>query len=231
MSVQAASTSFFQTWINALTKPNERTYSEMAASPNAKAMTAYIWVFICVLVEGFFALLVQSTFMREMMIRQGLVGRLPAEGLGTRLITLVCGAPIGALITVVIFAIFTALMHWIAKMFGGRGTFDQLAYAFGAIVAPYFLISTVFVLLAAIPVVGLCFGILNLVFFIYVLVLNIIAAKGIEQVGWGGAVGAVLIPFAAVFLICCCLLVVISALTGAALGNIFSTLNQSLPGY
>ena len=41
-----APTSFVQMWINALTKPSEHTYAEIAASPNAKATTAFLWVVI-----------------------------------------------------------------------------------------------------------------------------------------------------------------------------------------
>jgi len=52
--------------------------------------------------------------------------------------------------SVVLFAIGVALIQWIAKMFGGRGTFEQLAYTFGAIQAPFYLISAVFALLGAI---------------------------------------------------------------------------------
>ena len=44
-------------------------------------------------------------------------------------------------------------------MFRGKGTNDQLTYSFGAITAPFYLISTVFVLLGAIPYVGFCFRI------------------------------------------------------------------------
>jgi hypothetical protein len=226
--MSAGSTSFFQTWINALTKPNEQTFAEMAASPNAKSTTAFIWVFICALIEFFFSFLVQGAVLQPMLEKYGLGQNLPGGGLGSIVIRLICGAPIAAVITIVFFAIFVAIVQWIAKMFGGRGTFDQLAYAFGAIFAPTYLISTIFVLLGAIPLVGTCFGIISLLFGIYIIALQIIAVKGVNQVGWGGAVGAVLIPFAVVILVCCCLFAIIFSVAGATLGNIFSTINQSL---
>ena len=46
MPSSGGSKSFFQVWIDALTKPNENTFAEIASSPNAKATTAYIWVFV-----------------------------------------------------------------------------------------------------------------------------------------------------------------------------------------
>ncbi len=220
--------SFIQTWINAVTKPGEQTYAEMAASPRAKATTAYLWVFVTALIELFFVFLVQGAAMRQVLEQRGLGQNLPAGGLGIGLITLICGAPIGAVISVIFFAIGAALVQWVAKMFGGRGTFDQLAYTFGAIAAPFYLVSTVFALLGAIPFVGFCFRILISLLGLYILFLEITAVKGVNQFGWGQAAGSVLIPGAALLLICCCVVGAGLALSGAALGNIFNSINQSL---
>ena len=88
--------------------------------------------------------------------------------------------------------------------------------------------QNVFVLLSAIPVVGLCFRIVIGLVGIYILVLEIMAVKGVNAFGWGPAVGAVLIPVAAILLICCCAAAIVGALTGAAIGNIFSSINSSL---
>ncbi len=224
----AGSTSFFQTWIDALTKPNEQTYAGIAASPKAKATTAYVWVFVCSLLASFVSLLVEGGTLRHQLSQAGVGAEQLRGGAGGIAITLLCGAPIAAFIGTVLFAIFTALIQWIAKMFGGRGTNDQLAYAIAAIAAPYSLVSSVFVLLSAIPVVGLCFRIIIGLAGIYVLVLQIMAVKGVNAFGWGPAVGAVLIPFAAILLVCCCAAVIVGALTGAAVGNIFSSINSSL---
>jgi hypothetical protein len=225
------SSSFFQTWINALTKPSEQTYAEMAVSPNAKATTAYLWVFVAVLVEFFFASLVQGATVRQVLQQQGLTENLPTSGLSVALITAICGAPILAVVSVIFFALGTALIQWIAKLFGGTGTFDQMTYAFGAIAAPYGLVSAVFALLGAIPFVGFCFRIVIGLAGIYVLVLNIIAVKGVNRFGWGQAVGSVLIPWAALFAVCCCAILAASAVLGPTIGNIFSEINRSLTGY
>lgn len=226
--VPGGSTSIVQTWVNALTKPSEQTFAEMAASPQAKASTAYLWVFIGTLVQFFAAALVQGTLLREVLRQQGLAENVPVRGLGMTLLSALCGAPIMAVISVIFFAIMVALIQWLAKMFGGRGTFDQLAYAFGAIVVPLSLISAVLTLLGAIPFIGFCFGLLGLLAGLYALVLQIMAAKGVHQFGWGPAAGSVLIPPLAVATLCCCAILVAGTLMGAALGNVLSTLNQSL---
>jgi Yip1 domain len=224
------SKSFFQVWLDALTKPNEQTFADMASSPNAKAMTAYIWVFVTSLIELFFSFLINGAVLRRTLEQQGVAGSLPGGGVGIALIGAVCGGPIFAVVVTIFFAIIAALIQWIAKMFGGKGTNDQLTYCFGAIAAPFYLISTVFVLLGAIPFVGLCFRIILGLAGLYILVLEIMAVKGVNQFGWGQAIGSVLIPIAALFLVCCCLVGGISMAAGAGLKGLFQQLQQSGAG-
>jgi len=230
MPSSGGSKSFLQVWIDALTKPNENTFAEIASSPNAKAMTAYLWVFVGALVQLFFTFLVQGAVMRRMLVQQGLGGNLPGGGVGVTLIGAFCGGPIFAVISVVFFAIGTAIIQWIAKMFGGRGTFDQLAYAFAAISAPFSIVSAVFILLSAIPFVGFCFRIVLGLAGLYVLVLEIMAVKGVNQFGWGQAIGSVLIPGLVIGLLCCCLIGGISMAAGAGLKGLFQQLQQSGAG-
>ena len=222
MMPPAGPTSMFQTWMNAVTKPNEATYAAIASSPGAKATTAFLWVFIGSLIQSFLAFLVQGAVFRRMLEQQGYGNQLPTGGFAFRAITVICGAPIFAVITVVFFAIGTALIQWVAKMFGGRGTFDQMAYVFAAIAAPAAIVSGVFSLLGAIPFIGACFGILAGFVGLYVLVLEIMATKAVNGFGYGQAAGSVLIPGAVILLVCCCLAAAIGALTGAALGNVLS---------
>ena len=232
MPSSGGSKSFFQVWIDALTKPNEQTFADMASSPNAKATTAYIWVFVGYLVEFFLSALVSSARMasfRSMFERYGLGngGGLGGGGIVTTLIAAVCGGPILAVVATIFFAIGTAIIQWIAKMFKGQGTNDQLAYSFAAIAAPFAIVSGVLSLLAAIPFVGLCFNIVLAIAGLYALVLYIMAAKGVNRFGWGEAAGSVLIPGVVVLLVCCCLGAVASMAAGAAFKNFFQQLQQN----
>jgi len=69
---------------------------------------------------------------------------------------------------------------------------------------PYSLISSVFILLSAIPFVGLCFRIILGLAGLYILVLQIMAVKAVNQFGWGQAAGSVFIPGCAVLILCAC---------------------------
>src|SRR5258706_10088116 len=216
---------FYQTWIKAITQPNENTYAQIASSPNAKATTAYLWVFLSSLVASFFSIIVQQ-FMVGNQLSQAGFGQ--DRGVGAIAATVICGTPIAAAIGTLFFALITALVQWIAKLFGGRGTNDQLAYAFAAIGVPYSLVSSIFILLSAIPYVGFCFRLILGLAGLYVLVLQIMAVKGINQFGWGPAIGSVLIPGVVFLLVCACVIGAGLMLMGPAINDIFNQINQRL---
>lgn len=229
----AAPPSMFQTWINAVTKPNEGTFAAIARSPQASTTNAFLWVFIGSLISSFLSLLAPNAGLQDLqrlLQQQGInnqfTNTLPEAGggLGTKIFQLFCGAPIAAVIAVVGFAIAVALIQWVARMFGGRGTYDKLAFTFAAISAPISIVTGLLALLGAIPFVGLCFGLLGLAVGIYALVLQIMAAKAVNGfASYGPAVGSVLIPGAVLFLVCCCLAFGIGALLAPVIGNVFSS--------
>ena len=134
---EAKPDSVFNIWWRALSKPNEQTYAALASSPKATATTAYLWMFIASLIQFFLSALVQRQMFNNLE-RYGIdIGNLgPQGGFGAILVSLICVAPILAALSTLAFAVMTAIMQWLAKMFGGTGTYDQLAYALAAIAAP-----------------------------------------------------------------------------------------------
>ncbi len=221
----------YKIWIDALTKPNEGTYASLAAAPEANANKAFLWVFVAALINSLFAVLVQGALMRNMI---GAFGEDPGSfvgGFGTSIITAICGAPLGAALVVLFFAISVGIYQWIAGMFGGKGTFGQLAYVLGAITAPYMLISSLLTLLAAIPYVGFCFTAIAGLAGLYILVLEVMAVKGVNQFGWGPALGSVFLPVLVIGFLCACLVIGGLTLLGPMIGDVFSSINQSLGGY
>lgn len=220
------------TWMQAITKPNEQTFAEIGSSRNAKTSTAFLWVFIGSLVNSFILYLAQGALISSM-LSDFSDGSMFGSGAGFSLIGAICGAPVAAVISVLVFAIFTGVTQWVAKMFGGTGTFEKLAYTFAAITVPFSLISAILGLLALIPYIGFCFGILTLGLAIYVLVLEVMAVKGVNQFGYGAAIGSIFIPGLVIVVICVCVFgvgsVAIMRLLGPKIGNTFSSINSSLP--
>jgi hypothetical protein len=206
-------------WRDALTRPSDQTFFRISRSPNAKASTALVWVFLGSLVNFFLASLVQGPLMRQMMQNSDLEVVVPTAAGG--LMTAICGAPIGALIQTVLFAAVIGVVQWIAKMFGGRGTFDQLAYAIAAIVTPSIdqRCAEPFV---GYPVCSVLFGIVGLFLGIYVLVLEVTAVKGVNQFGYT-AIGSLLILF---FVLACCIGAGIASVLSLLAPQIMDTFNS-----
>jgi len=224
----AGVSAWFSTWREAITRPNEQTFARIAQSPQAKSTTALLWIFLTSLLSSFLASLVQGVVFSRIMQNSDFGMDQFGGGPANALIATICGAPIAAVILTVIFAVFVGIVQLVAKMFGGRGTFDQLAYAIAAIVAPYYLVSGLLALLSAVPYVGFCFGLLSLIALLYVVALEVMAVKGVNEFGWGQAAGSVLLPF---FGFACCLAAVVAGLVSVlapALQDIFNQINQRL---
>jgi hypothetical protein len=209
--------SLIDTWIAAITKPKEETYARIAAQPSASTTKAFLWVFVASLFTSLVSLVASLGGQMEnfrQMLPPEIANQLPAGtessiGIGT----IICGAPVGAIFAVLGFAIGTALVQWVAKLFGGTGTFDKLAYAFSAITVPYSVVSSILALLSLIPFVGILTGLISLALLPYVIVLEVLAVKAVNRLDTGKAVGAVLLPGLVIFLIiCCCVIIGVSVL-------------------
>lgn len=212
----------FQTWIKALTKPSEETYAQIAASPQAKTGTALLWVFVASLIQSFIVFLMQGVLMSRMMQGSGFENQM-----GTGLVGVLCGAPVAAAISVVLFAAFTGVVQWIAGLFGGRGSFEKLVYVLAAITVPFTLISALLTLLSAIPFVGLCFGLVSLLAALYVLYLQVMAVKAVNQFDWGKAAASLLLPVVVLF---CCVFVFVFGLASMLGPQLQEILNEMNPG-
>jgi len=226
--VPGGPTSFFQVWMNALTKPNEQTYAEIATSPDASPGKAYLWVFLAALVNFSIAFVIQALF-----IGFGGQSEEITSMLGGSAIALICAVPILAGLQVLAFMIITGVVQWVAGLFKGVGTYGQLAYVFGAIWAPVLLVASVLSIFSAIPFLGLCLWPLSILLLLYVAVLSVIAVKGVNKFEWGQAAASYLIPLLVVVIIGFCLVpvmtIAVMRLLGPTIGDTFSTIQNSLP--
>lgn len=229
---------WFSIWLKAVTKPSEQTFVDITESPNANSKTAYIWVFIAGTLSGIiqaFAAAITAATGAASPLQQipGLEQYIPQStggggGVGAALIGGLCASPLAGLVSVVFFALGVAIVQWIAKLFGGTGTYEKLLYAFAAISVPFTIVSSVLALLGLIPFVGYCTGVVSLGLGIYAFVLQVMAVKGVNRFGLGQAAGSVIIPGCVVFIICACVIAAGVMLFGSVIGNAFSDINQGL---
>lgn len=234
MDAKPGPAGWVQVWMKAVTKPNEQTFVEITDGPEATSRTAFIWVFIAGTISGVLQAILQAIYSATGTMPQlpipGLEQYMPQTGggdaasFGVTLVISLCLSPVAGLISVLFFALFAAIVQWIAKMFGGTGTFDRMAYAFAAITVPFTIVSGVLTLFGAIPYVGACFGIVSFGLGIYALVLQLMAVKGVNRFGWGPAIGALFIPGLVVFTLCCCVVFAGISLLGPAISETFNGL-------
>ena len=217
---------FLQVWIDAVTKPVESTYSELAASPDASAGKAYLWIFLTALISYLVIFVIELLFAAIGLGGRGLGGR----GLGGATIGIICLVPIFAGLAVLGFMIVTAIIQWVAKLFKGMGSYNQLAYVFGAFQAPMLLVSSVLSIFYAIPFLGLCLWPISILIFVFIIYMQIAGTKAVNKFGWGEAAGSVLLPGVVVGLICGCVVIGSLMIMGPIIGNVFSSINQSLQG-
>ena len=231
MSPSTGIASWFSIWMEAVTKPSEQTYVAMVERPEATTNTAYLWVFIAGTISWFIQSLIGMVLsLVGFTLQSSVFSQLGGTGssIGVSLAITVCGAPIVGGLSVLGLIINAGIVQWIAKMFGGTGTFAKLVYASAAISVPFTLVSVILSPFSAIPVLGICTGLISLVVSIYAVVLQVTAVKGINNFGWGQALGSVFIP---VIVFACCLIgpIAVMRLLGPKIGNTFSSINNSLP--
>ena len=227
---------WFSIWMTAVTNRSEQTYARMAEHPDAATPNrAFLWVFlagtISALISGILqAIVTLAGFSPQVPGLADVVGS-AQSGIAFSLGISICASPILGGLTVLVFAIIVGLIQWIAKRFGGVGTFSQLAYTMAAISVPFTIFSSILTPFSSIPYLGICTGLIGLLLGIYALLLNITAVKGVNRFGWGPAIGSFFSP--SVIVLCCAFVPigVIAAmrLLGPQIGNTFSTISSSLP--
>jgi hypothetical protein len=180
-------------------------------------------MFVASLIQYFLSSLVQRQMINNFRLYGFDFGGLGQRGgIGAILISLICVAPLLAAFSTLMFAVVVAIIQWLARMFGGTGTNDQLAYAMAAIAAPVTILVGILSLFGAIPYAGICFGLFSILAWLYILALQVMAVKGVNHIGWGGALGAYFIPVLVLLFICACL-------TGISVAALIPIIRQTVP--
>ena len=218
---------WFQVWIKAVSHPNEQTFIDISESSDAQPKIAYIWVFIA----GTLTYLI-SAVVQVIVVAMGYGTDIYGVGsfIESSLLIFICLSPVIGAIVVLFFSLGTAIIQWVARLFGGTGTYDKLVYTVAAIYMPISLVTMLLLPFNAIPVLNIGTGLLSIGVSFYYLFLQITAVKAVNRFGWGKAAGSVLLPGLVVSFVCACIVIGGLMLMGPIIGNVFSTINQSLQG-
>jgi hypothetical protein len=152
----------------------------------------------------------------------------PTSAVGIALVIGDCFTLIGGPLA---FYFNTGIYYLGALVFGGKGTFSQQAYLHIMYFVPLAAISSLATFLQLIPRVGLTLSWLVLGLVVLVdLFFQVRAFQVVHGFSEGRAIAAVLTPFILVFGLVCLSVAAIAALVliSPSIGNVFSSINQSL---
>lgn len=229
----AGISAWFSTWMDAITKPSEGTFAALSERPEAQTNNrAFTWVFlagtVAAIITGILQAILQAAgFAPQMPGISQFVDAAP-QGVAASLGIALCTSPISGGFAVLFFAIFVGIIQWVARMFGGTGTFSRLAYPMAAIAVPVSLVSSVITPFSTIGTVGLCFSGISLLLGFYGIALQLMAVKGVNRFGWGQAAGSYFLPLLGLCLVCFCITFGLASVFGLAFGDIFNQINQSI---
>ena len=220
----------FPVWSQVFTRPSERTFLEITDHPEARAKAAYLWVFLTGTLSGLLNSLTRFVILllglRQVAPDFGQISGAPAAlGIGG-LLAAICGAPIAGLFSVLGFALGVSIVHATARFFGSQGTFDKLAYAFGAIAAPWSVVTALMVPLNVIPYVAFCTLPVVLLLTFYALFLQMTAIKAVHRCGWGEAATILFLPGLLILMLCGVSFLVLMRVAGPSINEILQQLQS-----
>ena len=196
---------WYDVWIDVTTAPSRDTFRQILADPAASPFRAYLWIGLVSLMFFFLQGLVLQVTGSEVLDQS-----LP----GMTTWVLLCGGIAAPVVAVVGFMISTGILHFIAGLLGGRGSYDDLAFSMGAIQAPLTIfsglisvITTLFSASGSVSPLLIVMALLSLALGMYALVLQVLAVSVAEKMGTGMAALAVLMPLFLVMVLTGCLVV------------------------
>lgn len=192
-----------EVWSMVLSNPSVVTFQTILSDVNANLNRGLIWVLIAGFISGVASFITQLIFGGSAFNFGQTSTTSSSLGAGFSFIFIF----ITPIIAVIGFVIGAGIIHISAKILGGQGDWDPLAYAMSAVYAPLSIIGGV---ASIIPCLG---ALVALGAGLYQIVLYVIAIKTVHQFGWFQAILSVLlIPLLLIGLAVCCIV----ALAGGA---------------
>lgn len=217
----APSRKWYEIWWYVLTHPSAQTFREISREPGASVGRAFLWVVVTSLISSVIGSILGAVFNPT---------RIDVFAFVCSFITVPVFAILGL-------AISGAIYHFVARLFGGTGSWERLVYSFATFLAPFALVGSLFsifftpFLATSMPAVSpggeLVFpsvdpvlatpaacliSLVSVVFGIYSIVLYINAIDGVENIGTGRAIMTYFAPTIVVIVLCLCLTAALVAL-------------------
>lgn len=212
VSPPVKSKSWLRISMDALFKPSQQSYAEILSNPAVSTVSVYLWLLVVGTITSIFSSLSQllyqafgwSMFGVELIKPIALNSTLVITSLVVSLIM----SPIGGITFIITFTVLIALYNWTARLFKGSGTFTTNLYGIATIMIPVSIISILLMPFYAIPYVNVFVLIFSFILSGYFFYLQAMMIKVANKLGWGQAIGTLLVPVFASLLLTACILLV-----------------------
>ena len=191
------------TWLNVLTHPKKATFDNQLSMDYATQKTAISWlsrgILLAAIINGISAFIYESIFQSYVGSRQAMAILLFQSLKENSAFLDFVGSPIwGGIISFIgfligasiILALGNFIILWLAKILGGKGSFEKQIFATALFIPGLLIVASIF---GVIRQIGVCFAFP--VLWVYALILSILAAKSIHGLSTTKSAIAVIIPF------------------------------------
>lgn len=179
---------WYQVWWHVWTHPGAEAFRTILRDPTANSSRGFVWIAVTSLITAVVYSLIYSS----------------SRYFGDSVFFLLCYIILTPLFAIIGLAISAGIYRLIAGLFGGTGTWGELAYCFAAITAPASILAIPVAFLTPLMIdvdtTGFTLGplcliqLISLAVGIYSIVLFVSAIDGVENIGTGKAVLAYFIP-------------------------------------
>jgi hypothetical protein len=175
-------------WTAVLTRPSVGTFQEILRDPAVSRRRAYTWMLVTWLITIVFLFVLMPTDI------EALRAQLPPDMdisnsslQSTMMMSMMCAVPLVLLIAMGMFRLMTWFVQIVARVMGGKVKTDsstEITYTFAAIQAPLNIISLLFLVLPANPILG----VISLAATVYQFGLMVMAVRTVYDLSWGRAI-------------------------------------------
>jgi hypothetical protein len=210
---------WYEVWLDVWMHPGEEAFRGILKEQNHSATRGFIWVAVTSLILAVASIIGYVPVFRSITSQ---FGNLPNMDLFTGSIVTygICSIILTPIWAIIALAITSGIFHLISRLFGGSGSYSDVVFCLAAVTAPAYIISGIIsipsFLLLNLPAIGwlvaIFFSILAVIVAVYVIVMNVNAVRGAEQIGTWQAILTIFLPVIVIGVLSfCCVALTIPA--------------------